>query len=113
MSRSGVEYLRHIQEEITYLLTTVKPLGREGFLADETLKRAAVRSLSVMGEAAKKVPEEITSAFEGVPWSRMAAMRDKLVHDYFGVDYEIVWDVIANELPQLNQQTEEMLDQLG
>lgn len=103
MSKPGAEYLRHILDEIDYLLGHLHAQGRDLLLGDETLKRAAVRSLSIIGEAAKKVPTGIKSSHPEIPWIRMAGMRDKLVHDYFGVDYEIVWDVIDNELPGLEK----------
>jgi uncharacterized protein with HEPN domain len=58
-----------------------------------------VRSLEIIGEAAKKVPEEFRAQYPTVEWRAMAGMRDRLIHDYLGVDYELVWDVVQNRIP--------------
>lgn len=112
MSKPGAEYLQHILDETEYLLEQVRKKGRDSLLTDGTLQRAAVRSLSIIGEAAKKVPAEIKSSHPEIPWIRMTGMRDKLVHDYFGIDYEIVWDVIDNELTSLRPLLERILEEL-
>jgi len=69
-------------------------LTREDFFKDETRQKAFVRSLEVVGEATKKIPDDFKARYNQVEWKAMAGMRDKLIHDYFGIDYEIVWDVV-------------------
>ena len=78
----------------------------EQFLMDETLKRAVTRSLSIIGEATKKIPADVKYAWQNISWRQMAGMRDKLVHDYMGVNYLIVWDVAKNIIPELTTQIE-------
>jgi uncharacterized protein with HEPN domain len=79
------------------------------FFTDETLKRSFVRSIEIIGEAAKKVPADFKDKYNNIDWKRIAGMRDKLIHDYFGVDYHIVWDVAINKLPELRQKIEEIM----
>jgi uncharacterized protein with HEPN domain len=102
MSPSGIEYLKHILDEIDYLLKHSKNITRSKFIHDVTLQRAFIRSIEIIGEASKKLPDTIRKKYPHVQWKAMAGMRDKLIHDYFGVDYELVWDVIANKIPALH-----------
>jgi uncharacterized protein with HEPN domain len=69
-----------------------------------------VRSIEIIGEASKKVDETFRSDFTSVPWSSMAKMRDKLIHHYFGVDYDIVFDVVKNKIPELHDQIKKILE---
>ena len=87
MSKDPIEYLKHIQDESIYLLSLMeKGLTREQFLEDDTLKRAVVRSLEIIGEATKKVPADFKVKWKTVRWKDMAGMRDRLIHDYMGVN---------------------------
>ncbi len=73
-------------------------------MSDETLKRAVVRSLEIIGEATKKIPADYKVKWNSIMWKNMAGMRDRLIHDYMGVNYLIVWDVAKNKIPELTQQ---------
>ena len=105
MSFEPRDYLRHILVEADYLLGQSAGLTFETFVADETLRRAFVRSLEIIGEATKKVPEAFRAQYPTVEWRAMAGMRDRLIHDYFGVDYELVWDVVQHRIPELRTQS--------
>lgn len=101
MSLSPREYIRHILDEIDYLLIQISDTNFNSFLKDPTLKRAFVRSLEIIGEASKKLPEDVKAQQPDIEWRKVTGMRDRLIHDYFGVDYTIVWDVATTKLPDL------------
>ena len=101
MSRSIREYIQHMLDETQYLLTQSQGLVKESFLQDETLKRAFVRSLEILGESTKHIPDDFRQHYPTVEWRAIAGMRDRLIHGYFGVDYEIVWDAIQHNIPKL------------
>jgi uncharacterized protein with HEPN domain len=101
MSRSPKEYLQHILKESSFIIENSQGMNKSSFLADERSKRAFVRSLEIIGEASKKLPDDFRQSNQQVSWRKMAGMRDKLIHEYFGVDYDVVWDVVINEIPRL------------
>src|SRR4029077_5242700 len=104
MSFEPRDYLRHILVEADYLVSQTAGLTRDEFLSNETLRRAFVRSLEIIGEAAKNVSVEFRARYPTVEWRAMSSMRDRLIHGYFGVDYELVWDVAQNRIPDLRCQ---------
>jgi len=111
MSTSEIEYLRYILDEAQYLTDASREVSWEQFSTDETLKRAFVRSIEVIGEATKNLSDDLRARYPGVEWRAMAGMRDQLIHGYFGVDYEIVWDVATEKAPKLAEQIRTILAQ--
>ena len=96
-------------DEAVFIMTRFSGVSKSQFLSDETLKRAAIRSLEIIGEASKKVPAEHKERNPQIDWRSIAGMRDRLIHNYFGVDYEIVWDVVADKIPALHKQIQDLL----
>jgi len=110
MSFEPRDYLRHILLEADYLIAHSVGLSAEDFMANETLRRAFVRSMEIIGEAAKKVPDGFRAQYPAVEWRAMSGMRDRLIHDYFGVDYDLVWDVVRKRIPELRGQVALILE---
>ncbi len=101
MSKNYEEYLKHILVECDFIVEqTSSSISKNDFFNDEKLKRAIVRSLEIIGEATKKIPADIKLKWNIVAWKHMAGMRDRLIHDYIGVNYHIVWDVAKNQIPE-------------
>lgn len=113
MSRSSLEYLYHILDETTYLVSRSQGLNKDEFVRDETLKRAFVHSLEIIGEATKNVSMEFRQRYSHIDWRAMAGMRDLLIHGYFGIDYDIVWDVVTNKVPVLRRQIQQVVQSEG
>ena len=101
MSLSPLNHLKHILDEIEFLRRETCRMTLDSFLQDECAKRAFTRSIEIIGEAVKNLPSEFREKHHSVQWRYLAGMRDKLVHHYFGIDYEIVWDVVANKTAPL------------
>jgi uncharacterized protein with HEPN domain len=111
MSKEPLEYLKHIRDETLFILSVIdNDITKDDFLQDETLKRAVVRSLEIIGEATKKIPVDFKLKWDSISWKNMAGMRDRLIHDYMGVNYSIVWDVIKNKIPELHEQIVRVLE---
>lgn len=110
MHPSITEFLLHIKDETEFCITKTEDLAFEDFQNDEILTRAVVRSLEIIGEATKKLPPDFTSQYPLVSWKDMAGMRDRLIHHYFGVDLEIVWSTIKDDLPNLSVWLDPMIE---
>jgi uncharacterized protein with HEPN domain len=109
MSPSLLDFLKHILHECSYILEVRKEKHREEVLGDETLSKAIVRSLEIIGGATKKIPVALKTKYPQVNWADMAGMRDVLIHNYFGVDYDVVWNTICNDIPELQYQLQNII----
>jgi len=103
-NKQPIEYLRHILDECRFILTTTSDVTKNQLLENEMMKRAVVRSLEIIGEVTKKITVDVKLKWNTISWKDMAGMRDHLIHDYVGVDYTIVWNVVRNDIPKLEKQ---------
>jgi len=109
MLASNLELLRHIATETAFILKHIEGKTKDEFISDDLLCHAMVRSLEIIGEASKKVDPDFKIENPHIEWRKMAGTRDKMIHDYFGVDYEIVWDIIEKKIPELDHFINEIL----
>jgi len=101
MTRTLRDYLEDMWNAAKEVLEFTKGMSFEEFRRDRKTVNAVIRSLEVLGEAAKKIPENVRAKYPDVPWREIAGMRDKLIHEYHGVDLQIVWKTVQNEIPPL------------
>lgn len=101
-------YISHIAEAIEKIEGYVGELTYEQFLKDNKTLDAVIRQLEIIGEVANNISEEFQNAHPELPWSKIISMRNRLIHEYFGVNEEIVWDTIEKKLPVLKKQIEEL-----
>lgn len=109
MSRSTEVYLLDIVESCLRIGRYVGDSAFEAFVRDERTVDAVVRNLEVIGEAVKQLPMELRDQNPQVPWKRIAGLRDVLIHQYYGVDFEILWDIVRNLVPLVETEVSKLV----
>lgn len=106
MHLSQVDFLRHILAECEYLLRESADNTFDDFVKDERLTKAVCRSLEIIGEATKKIHPDLKTKYTHIPWREMSDIRNRIIHHYFGIDYDIVWDSVTTDIPMLKDWVE-------
>ena len=110
--KDDLVWLRHIQDEIVFLEKIVKDRTFDDIIHDDYFAHAVRSAIKVIGEAAKNVPDTIKEKHQDIPWREMAALRDKIIHGYFRIDYSIVWNVISDDLPAIEPKISALIKEL-
>ncbi|WP_197023208.1 MULTISPECIES: DUF86 domain-containing protein [unclassified Thermosipho (in: thermotogales)] len=99
-------------EACNRILRYIQNIDKSAFMTNEEKQDAVVHNLEIIGEAVKKLSEQLKNKYPEIHWRNISRTRDKLIHHYFGIDYDIVWDIIANDIPKLKAQIEQIIEGL-
>ena len=110
MKKDPIIFIKHISENIKSIENFSKGLSKANFLKDELKQNAIIRKLEVIGEATKNIPSSFRNKHPSVEWSKIAGLRDKLIHHYFGINLERVWTIIRRDLPKLKDDIKIILE---
>ena len=109
MKKDDCFYLMHIVEAIDRIETYIAGMGYKDFLKNQMAQDATIRQLEIIGEAVKRISKELKETYQHIPWRDIAGMRDKLIHDYFGIDVEIVWETLKRDIPTLKEEIKKIV----
>jgi len=109
----NLPYLKHIIDAINDTEESVKNLSKTDFKNSKDIKDAAVRRIEIIGEAAKNISDELKKIYPEIEWKKIMGARDVMIHAYFNVDLDVVWDIIKKDLPILKKQILKIKDDLG
>ena len=112
MKREYLDYLEDLVLAMDRAMSFITGMQYSSFKKDDKTVYAVIRAIEIIGEAAKKIPVAVKSKYPDIPWKEMAGMRDKLIHEYFGVKLDIVWNTVKNEIPSLHKRLAGIIDEL-
>ncbi len=109
--RDWTFFLNDISASTNKVLAYTAGMDRDNFFQDSKTYDAVLRNLAIIGEAAKNIPEEIRNRYSEVDWKKMAGLRDIFIHNYFGINEDILWDIIVTKLPLLKTRIDEIIEE--
>lgn len=109
MKKDPEVFLQHILESIEWVEKDTKGMAKEDFLENVPIQDPVIRRIEVIGEAIRNLPPEIKKEHKNVSWQDIMDMRNKIIHEYFGVDLELVWGVVKKDVPLLKDQVKQIL----
>ena len=112
-NKEPIFFLQDIQNSVGKIFKYTKDINYEEFILNDMIKDAVERNFEIIGEAVKNLPDDFRNQYSHIPFKQIAGMRDKLIHDYFGVDYEIVWKTIQDKLPQFSNEITKLINMLA
>ncbi len=113
MKRKFTFFIKDILESLESISNFIEGLDYQNFIEDDKTLSAVVRKIEIIGEATKNIPSSVTSKYTSIPWSDMAKMRDKVIHSYFGIDYQTIWNVVKIRFPKMKPELEKLLVELS
>lgn len=112
MIKDDMVYLNHIMDAISRIEEYVYGLTHDDFIENYLIQDGVIRQIQVMGEATKKISDNTRGKYPDIPWKDIAGMRDKLIHDYFGIDLDAVWDTVEKDIPVLKDEIQAVIKEL-
>lgn len=109
MIKNPIVFLKHIRDSINNINDFSKGLSKEKFMKDKLRQNAIIRELEIIGEAVKNIPFSFRKKYPSIEWIKIAGLRDKIIHQYFGVDLKIIWGVLKEDVPELEGRIAEIL----
>lgn len=113
MKKDDSVYLHHIIDAFALIEHYMDNVSHEEFLRNRLLQDGVIRQLEVMGEAARNISEDLRIEHPQIPWRQMIGLRNRMIHAYFNIDLQIIWEIVKGDIPDLKQKMKQLLDAIS